>query len=311
MALDASNFDYPLRRYGMDHDRYDWSLFQRRPRVAWPEGKAVALWVTVPVEIFPLDDDGKPFKLPGAVRKPYPDVQTYTWRDYGNRVGIYRLMRAFDRFGIRPCWAVNGAVAEDIPGLIADIGSRGEEVIAHGWDMATPQYGGMDEGHERAIIARTLDALRSAVTTPVTGWMSPGKSESAVTPDLIAEAGLDYLCDWPNDELPYDFRTRHGPILAMPHSTDLDDRQIIVDYKHHEADFVEQVKDHYRFLSREAAQDGGRVMSLTLHPWVTGQSHRIAAVEDVLGFLAEQPDVWSASASDIAAAWRGANVQPG
>ena len=100
MTLDPANFEYPYRRYGMDHDRYNWSIMQQRPPITWPGGKNIALWITVAVEVFPLDDDGQPFKLPGSIRKPYPDIQTYTWRDYGNRVGIYRMMRAFDRAGI-------------------------------------------------------------------------------------------------------------------------------------------------------------------------------------------------------------------
>ena len=304
MTLDPSYLAYPRRRYGMDHDRYDWSLLQRRPRVEWPNGKRVALWVTVAVEFFPLDQRGDPFKLPGGMVTPYPDLRHFTLRDYGNRVGIYRLMRAFDRFGIRPSWAVNAAIVERLPGLMADIAARGEEVIAHGYDMDSPHYGGMDEAIERTLIDRSLGLLRGAVKTPVTGWLSPGKSQSVRTPELLCAAGIEYLCDWPNDDMPYPFRTDAGPLVAMPHSTDLDDRQIIVDYRHHEGAFVEQVCDHYRYVSREAAAQGGRILSLNLHPWTIGQSHRIAALEEILGFLAGQDDVWSASGSEILQAWQ-------
>jgi len=119
MPLGPDNFEYRQRRYGMDHDRYSWSMLHERPPVSWSGDKQVALWINVVVEFFPLDDVGQPFKLPGALRKPYPDVQTYTWRDYGNRVGIYRLMRAFDKYGIQPTWAVNGAIPSIYPGLMA------------------------------------------------------------------------------------------------------------------------------------------------------------------------------------------------
>lgn len=304
MPLDKSHLEYPARRYGNDHDRYDWSLLQHRPKIAWSSGKSIALWVTVAVEIFPLDDDGKPFAVPGSLRKPYPDVQTYTWRDYGNRVGIYRLMRAFDRFGVTPDWLVNAAIAKDIPGLMKDIAARGEEIIAHGYDMASPHSSHLSPGDELALIEKTLAILAAHASKPITGWMSPGKAESPLTPDLLSKAGLKYFCDWPNDELPYAFKTETNPLVAMPHTSELDDRQVIVDYKHHEGSFVEQIKDHYTYLSREAATDGGRVMSINLHPWVIGQSHRIASLEEVLEFLMNQDDVWCASAPGIIAGWQ-------
>jgi peptidoglycan/xylan/chitin deacetylase (PgdA/CDA1 family) len=303
MPLGPDNFEYPMRRQGMDHDRYEWSMLHTRKPVSWPGDKPVALWVNVAVEIFPLDDDGQPFKLPGALRKPYPDVQTYTWRDYGSRVGIYRLMRAFDRFGISPTWSVNGAVSEIYPNLLKDICGRGDEIIAHGWDMATPHYGGMDQQEEEAIVSRTLDALSSAAQQPVRGWMSPGKSQSEMTPEIIAKAGLDYMCDWANDDMPYPFHTDEGALIAMPHSDDIDDQRIIGDYKHGEESFVEQVSDQYRWQVKEAENGGGgRVLALNLHPWMIGQSHRIAYLEELFAFLSER--CISLSASQICDSWR-------
>lgn len=304
MTLDPKFHEYPLRRYGMDHDRYDWSLLQKRTPIRWPAGKTIALWINISVEVFPLDDDGKPFKLPGSMNKPYPDVQYYTWRDYGNRVGIYRVMDALDNAGVTPTWSVNGVVAKKYPALLRDIAARSEEIIAHGYDMASPHYGGMDEAVETELISETLDLLGQAGDNKIRGWLSPGKSQSTMTPELLAKAGIEYLCDWPNDELPYPFNTDEGPLIAMPHSTDMNDRKIMVDQKHSDVSFIEQVKDHYHYLSREAAVEGGRVLSLTLHPWVSGQSHRIAALEEVLAFLVDKEDVWSASGSKILDAWK-------
>ncbi len=296
--------DDPMRRYGMDHDRYDWSLLQKRAPVSWPDGKRIALWVNIAVEVFPMNGDAKPFKLPGSMVKPYPDLQTYTWRDYGNRVGIYRVMRAADKFGIKTDWSVNAAIAKKYPQLLRDILARGEDVIAHGMDMATPHHGGMPEAEERALVGKTLRMLKDGGAENIRGWLSPGKSQSAVTPEILAEAGMEFLCDWPNDELPYMFRTEAGKIVSMPHSSDLNDRRIIADFRHDEASFVDQVKDHYTYLSREADAEGGRVMSLTLHPWVTGQSHRIAALEEALSFLSEQADIWFASGAEICSDWK-------
>jgi peptidoglycan/xylan/chitin deacetylase (PgdA/CDA1 family) len=294
----------PMRRYGMDHDRYKWSLLQKRKPISWPDDKRIALWVNIAVEVFPMNDDAKPFKLPGSMVKPYPDLQTYTWRDYGNRVGIYRVMHAADRFGIKPDWSINAAIAEKYPSLLRDILSRGDDVIAHGMDMATPHYGGMPEAEERALVAKTLRVLKDAGAENISGWHSPGKSQSARTPEILAEAGFEFLCDWPNDELPYMFQTEAGEIVSLPHSSDLNDRRIIVDFRHDEASFVNQVKDHYTYLSHEAEAEGGRVMSLTLHPWVTGQSHRIAALEEAFSFLSDKPDIWFTSGAEICSEWK-------
>lgn len=302
MPLGPENFEYLERRHGMDHNRYSWSMLHERLPVSWPGYRQVALWINVVVEAFPLDDDGQPFKLPGALRKPYPDVQTFTWRDYGNRVGIYRLMRAFDRFGIQPTWAINGAIPGLYPGLMRDISARGDEIIAHGWDMATPHYGGMDEAKEQAIVARTLDVLNAANSSNIRGWLSPGKSQSQRTPELIAQAGLDYMCDWPNDDMPYEFRTDAGPLIAMPHSDDIDDQRIIGDYKHGEPSFVEQVCDHCSWHEREARDNGSaRILALNLHPWMIGQSHRISYLEELLATLQER--CVSMSAAQICDSW--------
>jgi len=304
MVLDPSNFEFPNRHYGMDHDRYKWSLMYQRPKIKWPSGRNIALWITVAVEVFPLNDDRQPFPLPGSMAKPYPDLQNYTWRDYGNRVGIYRLMRAFDRFGISPTWAINSAVADQLPGLMKDISARNEEIIAHGVDMASPHSAHLSKEDERALIRKSIDRLNEVAPKPIQGWMSPGKAQSPLTPELLAEAGMEFFCDWPNDELPYEFRTDNGPLIAMPHSSELDDRQIIIDYKHDEGSFVDQIKDHYHYLSREAEHGGGRIISINLHPWVIGQSHRIAAIEEILEFLIGQKDIWSATNSDIISGWR-------
>ena len=296
--------DYPKRHYGMDHDRYEWSLLQKRAPVTWPDGKRIALWVNIAVEVFPMNDDGKPFKLPGTMVKPYPDLQTYTWRDYGNRVGVYRVMRAADKFGIKADWSVNAAIAEKYPRLLRDILDRQEDVIAHGMDMASPHHGDMPEAEERALVEKALTLLKQAGAGDIRGWLSPGKSQSARTPEILASAGIEFFCDWPNDELPYTFHTDTGPIVSMPHSSDLNDRRIIADFRHDEASFVDQVKDHYTYLSRESDGQGGRVMSLTLHPWVTGQSHRIAALEEAFAFLSDKSDVWFASGADICSEWK-------
>ena len=132
MSLGQEHLDYPLRRYGMDQDRYDWSPLPARKPVAWPDGARVALWVVPALEWFPLDMKGQPFKPPGAMQTAYPDLRHYTLRDYGNRVGIHRIMEALGQRGIPASVAVNAAVAVRYPSLLKACVDRGWEVIANG-----------------------------------------------------------------------------------------------------------------------------------------------------------------------------------
>jgi peptidoglycan/xylan/chitin deacetylase (PgdA/CDA1 family) len=303
-VLPNDYLEYPLRRYGMDHDRYDWSMLPRRAPVQWPGGARIALWVVPALEWFPLDMKGQPFKPPGAMQTAYPDFRHYTLRDYGNRVGIFRIMQALDRHGIRASAAVNAAVAVRYPALIQACVQRGWEIIANGLDMDHLHHGGLDASQERAWIRQTLDILNSASGQQVRGWLSPAKSESFNTPDLLAEAGLDYACDWVNDDMPYAMRTSHGPLHAMPHPIDIDDATILVQNHHTEDDFRDALIDQFDLLYREASPENGRVMAISLHPWVIGQPYRIGALEEALAHIMRHRGVWAATGSEILDAWK-------
>lgn len=304
MSLTADYLRYPHRRYGMDHDRYDWSILPQRPPVSWPDGARVALWVVPALEFFPLNQKAEPFKAPGGMVTPYPDLRHYTLRDYGNRVGVFRVFKVLDALGIRASVAINAAVAERYPFLIGEVNRRGWEIIAYGVDMGTLHYGGLEREREEAQIRHALAVLRAAADGPVTGWLSPAKSESLDTPDLVAAEGIDYLCDWINDEMPYRFRTTAGEIHAMPLSQEMDDQTIMLEKHHNEASFAEQVIDQFDMLYREAETAGGRLMTLTIHPWMSGQPHRIKALKTTLTHIMRHEGVWSATGADILAAFK-------
>lgn len=304
MALDPSYLQYPHRSHGMDHDRYEWSMLTDRQAVQWPEGKRVALWVNVGMQFFPLNEQGKPVKVPGGMTMPYPDLRHYTLRDYGNRVGIYRFLRAFDQYGIKPTFALNTRLAERYPYLLQRLLERGDEIICHGEHMAAPHCGGINKDEEEETIKRALGRLRELTGRSIAGWISPGKLESAETPDLLAANGVEYFCDWVNDDMPYEFRTRNGPLWAMPLSTELEDRFILMNNLHSEQSYVEQVKDACDFLLSEAQHQGGRILALSIHPWMLGQPHRIAKLEAVLEYVSDQDGIWSAPAGEILEAYK-------
>ena len=307
MALDKEYFDYPHRSHGMDHELYAWSMLEQRPPVAWPGGARIALWVNVALQFFPLNQAGKPFPPPGGMTTAYPDLRHFTLREYGNRVGIFRFLKTFDRLGVKPTFAMNTALAERNPYLTRKLVERGDEIICHGWDMDSPHYGGMDGDEERALVSRSLDSLRSLTGQPVSGWISPGKSQSANTPAILVEHGVEYMCDWINDDMPYRFATAAGPITAMPLSLELEDRFLIMHNLHSETEYTQQICDAFDFLYAEAGEQGGRMLALSIHPWMLGQPHRIGALEAALGYIMGHDGVWSAGAGEICRSWQAAS----
>jgi allantoinase len=307
MPLDPSYLQYPMRRHGMDHDRYAWSMLTNRPRISWPNGKTLALWVNVSLQHFPLNPRGVPVKLPGSMSMPYPDLRHYTLRDYGNRVGIYRFLDAFAQHGVKATFAINAHLAERAPALLEDVlehvQKAGAEVIGHSWHMDTPHAGGLPLDEEAALITKSLQTLRAATGQAVRGWLSPGKLQSHHTPELLKQNGIDYVCDWVNDDMPYRFHTAHGDLWAMPLSTELEDRFVLMDNQHSEASWAQQVVDACDFLLKEASEQGARILSLSLHPWVLGQPHRMRHLQAALAYVMAQPGVWNAPAGEILAAF--------
>jgi len=291
---------YPKRRYGMDHDRYEWSMLHARRKLAWPNGARVALWVTVSLQWFPLDQQGKPFKAVGSLQTAYPDLRHYTLRDYGNRVGIYRIMRALEKHGIRASAPVNAAVAARYPSLVQEVAAKGWELIGHGLDMDRLHYEGMPD--ESSAIARSLDVLRKF--GKVRGWLSPAKSESHQTLDLLAQANIEYVCDWVNDDMPYPVKAGGRTLHAMPHSNDIEDAATLIAMHQDEDELRDQWTDQFDVLYEEAATHGGRIMVLPLHSWVTGHPYRIGTLETVLAHIMRRSDVWPATGAEILDAWK-------
>jgi len=305
MPLDKEYFDYPHRSYGMDHDYYDWSMLADREPVSWPDGARVALWVNVSLQYFPLNQQGKPFAPVGGLTTASPDLRPYTLREYGNRVGIFRLLKAFDKYGVKPTFAIQTRLAERYPYLISKIVERGDEIICHGWHMDAPHYGGQDRDEEATLVEKSLQGLRDITGRDIRGWLSPSRSQSFNTPELLAANGIEYMCDWINDELPYTFRTPGGEITAMPLSTELEDRFIMQANLHPESEYADQVIDAFDFLYAEAGEkQSGRMLALSIHPWMLGQPHRIGRLEQVLEHISGHDGVWTAGAGEIISHWK-------
>ena len=299
MTLEKRFLEYRQRAYGMDHGRYKWSMLTDRPQVTWPFGKKLALWVNVCLQFFPINQTGRPFLPSGGLSMPYPDLRHFTLREYGNRVGIYRFFKAFDKYAVKPNYAINARLGERYPYLLDAVKERGDEIICHGLHMDALHYGGQDIHQERDLIKRSLGTLRELSGQDISGWISPDRSESENTPDLLKESGVTYFCDWVNDDMPYSFSTDHGNIFAMPLSQELEDKFILMNNHHRGDSYVHQICDACDFLLAESEDQGGRILALNIHPWMLGQPHRIGKLEEVLDYVTSQKAVWSAPANEI------------
>jgi allantoinase len=302
MSLDPAYLAYPKRRQGYDHDLYAWSSIFDRPPVTWPGGKTVAVWVCVSLEWFPLTPSDTRFRAPGHMQTPYPDYRHYTARDYGTRVGLYRLLNAFAGAGVRVSVAANSAIAERYPEVVRDIVSAGHEIIAHSTDMNGTIATGLPIEEERALIARSLDTLEQATGARPRGWLSIARSQSWNTLDLLKEAGLTYCCDWVNDELPYRFS---NGLIDLPLNHELSDRQIVTVQQQSADSWAEQMLDAFDWLATEARRFGGRMLPIHLTPYIMGLPYRISAVEAVLKALTARPEAWFARGDAIVESWAG------
>ncbi len=192
MTLDPACLAYPRRREGMDHDLYPYSALFTRPDVRWPGGRKIGVGVLVSLEWFPIVPGKAPFKAPGHMQTAYPDYRHYTSREYGTRVGFYRLLDAFAQRSIRASIAVNAAIAERYPSIIADIMAAGHEIIAHATDMDATIDSTVAEADERAIIRASRDRLAGVSGVVPRGWLSIARQQSWNTPRLLVEEGFTY-----------------------------------------------------------------------------------------------------------------------
>lgn len=297
-------FHYPHRRKGLDHDRFDRRYLRDLPKADWPDGQRLKIWLTVHFEHFPMDMPSKPFVAPGGMDRPYPSVWDFSTRDYGNRVGIYRLFKVLDKHGVAATAAMNSEVARRYPYLLQEILRRDWEIAAAGTDMGRLHHGELDRASEEAMVVESFGTLRQLSGEAVTGWHSPAHSQSVHTPDLVAAKGGKYLADWINDDMPYAFRTRAGELTQMPLSWDLSDHKILHVQNMPVTDYEWQVNAAFDALDAESRSRGARILSLSLSPWIIAQPSRIRALDRLLTRFLAVEGVGAATGEAICRDWQ-------
>jgi peptidoglycan/xylan/chitin deacetylase (PgdA/CDA1 family) len=301
MPLPDDYLIYPHRSYGMDQDLYAWRSATSRPPIAWPDGRTVAVMIVVPIEHHSLTPPAKPFKSPGAMVTPYPDLRHYTTRDYGNRVGVFRILDELARAGLRATFPINADQLTRLAPLVQAIKAAGHEIAAYGRSPEHIHWTGLDAGVEREWIADVRAAFTAAGLSPRT-WLSPARQQSYATLGLLAEAGFDICLDWEQDDTPTPMTTPSGVVTGVPLFNELDDRILMIDRRQSEEDWARQILEARDYLKSDAERFGGRVLGFTLTPYVSGQPFRISTLRGVLADLAGDAQVWSATASQIVAA---------
>ncbi len=280
------------------HDRFDYSAIPERPDYAWPDGKRLAVHIALNIEHFAF---GEPMGHSPTEPGPAPDHRNYAWRDYGLRVGVWRILDLLDDLGLPASHLVNSTVYDYAPQIMDRVRGRGDEIVGHGRTNSERQ-GVMPEADEAALIREARDTIAHHEGTPPQGWLSPWISESMVTPDLLKESGFTYLMNWPCDDQPFWMRTRAGPILSVPYPIEINDSPAHLNRRHTAVEFAEMAIDQFDEMVRFAAGPP-LVMGIALHTFIMGQPFRFKQLRRILEHMvghAEAGGVWFARPREIA-----------
>ena len=289
-------------KYGMDQTYWDWSPFIKRPRLEWPNGARLAVCLLVDLGHYewqpPEGAFDPPTHTPPHSMNPYPDYVTVTHREYGHRIGIFRMMEVLDRYQAKATVPMDAYTAERYPILVEECRQRGWELIGHGITQRQAITSRMSEAEERSYIRRSIDALRDATGIAPAGWLGPEQSQSARTPALLAEMGVRYCCDFPNDEQPYRVHTPQGELYALPTMIEIGDTFGHYNRKLPLTRWVQMVKETVDVMHRDA-EDTALVLAFRLHPWCVGQPYRTKALDEIVKHIAGRDGVWIATGSEI------------
>ncbi|MEX6509036.1 polysaccharide deacetylase family protein [Jiella sp. M17.18] len=278
---------------------FPYSPIIRRKPWTMPGNARVALWVIPNIEFFALDEQVPVAAGGGGVT---PDVPTWSARDYGNRVGIFRMMKVLDRFGVRGTVALNSDLCRHHPEILEEAAVRNWELMGHN-ESNTRRLNAVPPEAERGIIARTLATISDATGQRPTGWLGSGLQETWTTLENLEAEGVRYVCDWTNDDQPYWMSLANGrSIISVPYSQELNDKPAFERRHMTAAAFAETICRQFDVLWDEGAESG-RVMAIALHPYLTGVPHRIRALEEALAYVCRHDGVWRATGSEIAAAY--------
>ena len=272
-----------------------WPILNRR-KLVFPEDKKIAFWIGLNIEHFEL---GKPATsiLPRTSNN-VPDPLNYGWREYGTRVGIWRLIDLFDKYNLRPSVLLNSDVCEYFPDIIKAGRDRSWAWLAHGKSNSILESN-LDHDQELSYLSEVVDTINRRTGKPPKGWLGPGLSESKDTLDILCDLGINYTCDWCSDDQPYPMKSK-GKMISIPYSVELNDVTMFVAKNRTGQEFYQVAKDQFDNLLEESEKNA-TVMCIALHPYIIGQPYLLKYLDMVLQYVSNHSDVvWTTTSDDIA-----------
>ena len=288
------------RHPGMDHAHSAFRTLTQAPRFIWPDDARIALTVTLMLdywEVNPPQDAIRDPRIISPLGNFFPDWLTWSQREYGARVGIFRVLEVLDQFGVTPSVALGAAAAKRYPELVDELLRRNACFLAHGTHATRRITARMSEAEERAFIAESRDAVRAVAGAAPLGWCGQDFNESDSTPALLAEAGFSYTTDWANDDRPYLLGPYHGhSMVALPPQPEWNDLECMWLRRVSPPVWADNIAEGFAFLHDE----GGASFNLTLHPWVAGQAHRIRWLREALARVLGRGKIWRTTTDEVA-----------
>jgi len=271
----------PSKRAPMiPRERSVYSAIVDRPPLRLPGRARLVLWPIVNLEVW---DIGRPMPrqvLPAPTGVPLlPDVPQWSWHEYGMRVGVWRFFDLFARHGIRPTLAINARVCEDYTRVAEEAKRAGWEFMGHAYDQM-PMH---KHANQRDMINRSMDILTRFTGKRPIGWLGPGLTQTHETPEHLAEAGVKYIGDWVYDDEPTEIRTKHGPLVTLPYTVELNDIPMMMVQHHTAEEFLLRAKAQFDRLYLESAERA-KILSFAIHPYISGVPHRIHYLEAFLDY---------------------------
>ena len=280
-----------------DPGLYHYSPLISRPKITWPDNARVAFWVAPNIEFYELAPPANPVRTPWP--RPIPDVLNYAHRDYGNRVGHWRMMEVMDAYSVRGSVSLSLAVCEHHPEIIEACLERDWELFSHGIYNSRYTYG-MSEAQEREMIEDCIESVKRHTGQDLAGWLSPALTNTPRTLDLLAEFGIHYTCDLFHDDQPQPVKVKSGRLISVPYSLEMNDFVVFKRYGATPRAYAEILKRQFDQLYLEG-EHNAQVMCIPLHPFLIGQPHRIGPFAEALEYITSHDDVWVTTAREIAA----------
>lgn len=275
---------------------YDYMPWRRRPKITWPNGARIAVWLAPNIEHYELNPPPNPRRNPWP--RPLPDVAGYSWRDYGNRSGFWRMADTMAKYGVRGSVSLNVAVCDHYPEVIERCCELDWELFSHG-TYNTRYFYDMSEEMQRELIRDSRETILRASGQRLDGWLTPAISNDETTQHVLAEEGILYTLDMTHDDQPTPVNTRAGRLVSIPYSLEVNDVPLFVNRNTSADRYVAICKAQFDQLYEEGAESG-TVMCMPLHPYLIGQPHRIAALDAVLKHITGHDKVWLATGREIA-----------